>query len=254
MPAEPVAAHVTSNQRYWDSLADWFATRARRHWDAIEPVWGIWNIPQSQLAVLPEHVAGQRVVELGCGTAYVSAWLARRGARPIGVDINTRQLQTARAMQAEFNLSFPLIQADAEQVPLSDGCADLVISEYGAAIWCDPYRWIPHAARLLRPGGKLIYLGWATLLQLCLPDHGPARDRLVRDLFGLHRLARTDGGVQFCLPHGEQIRLLRSCGLVVDDLIEIPAPADAASDFAQNIPLSWAQRWPTEEIWFAHRP
>jgi hypothetical protein len=31
--------------------------------------------------------------------------------------------------------------------------------EYGAAIWCDPYRWIPEAARLLRPGGELLFLG-----------------------------------------------------------------------------------------------
>jgi len=37
-----------------------------------------------------------------------------------------------------------------------------VISEYGASIWCDPYRWIPEASRLLRPGGDLVFLvnGW----------------------------------------------------------------------------------------------
>jgi hypothetical protein len=128
-----------------------------------------------------------------------------------------------------------------------------VISEYGATIWCDPYRWIPQAARLLRPGGRLIYLGWSNLLQLCLPEHGPVQDRLVHDLFGLRQLHRAEWGVQFCLPHGEQVRLLRSCGLVVDDLVEIPAPPDAASDFARDIPVEWARRWPTEEVWFARR-
>ena len=80
----------------------------------------------------------------GCG--YVSAWLARRGARPVGVDVSARQLATARRLQDEFGLHFPLIQGDAERVPLSTGCADLVISEYGASVWCDPYRWIPPAA------------------------------------------------------------------------------------------------------------
>ena len=224
------------------SLADWFGARARAHWAATEPIWGMWNIPQTQLAVLPDDVNGLHTVELGCGTAYVSAWLARRGAHPIGLDISARQLATAAAMQAEFDLPFPLILADAEQVPLRDNCADLVISEYGAAIWCDPYRWIPQAARLLRRGGQLIFLGWATLLQLCLPDHGRAEDHLVRDLGKLRRLARPGrDGVEFCLPHGEQIRLLRSNGLIVEDLIEIVAPPDATSDFAADIPLEWAR-------------
>ena len=128
-------------------------------------------------------------------------------------------------MKAEFDLSFPLILADAEQVPMRGNCAGLVISEYGAAVWCDPYRWIPQAARLLRRGGQLIFLGWATLLQLCLPDHGQAEDNLVRDLGDLRRLARPGrDGVEFCLPHGEQIRRLRSNGLIVEDLIEIVAP------------------------------
>jgi SAM-dependent methyltransferase len=255
MTIEANNEHVAVNRQYFDETrADWFAARARRHWAAPEPVWGIWNIPQSQLPVLPEDISGLDAVELGCGTAYVSAWLARGGARPIGVDISARQLATARAMQVEFGLPFPLLRADAESVPLRPQCADLVISEYGAAGWCDPYRWIPHAARLLRPGGRLIFLSWATLLQLCLPDRGPAQNQLARDLFGLHRLDRPEQGrVEFCLPHGKLIRLLKSCGIAVDDLIEIPAPADATSDFAQDIPLDWAKRWPTEEVWFGHR-
>ena len=82
-------------------------------------------------------------MELGCGTAYVSAWLARRGARPIGIDPSTSQLAIVRRFQVEFGLEFPLIQAAGEHVPLADGSVDLVISEYGAAIWADPFDWIP---------------------------------------------------------------------------------------------------------------
>jgi SAM-dependent methyltransferase len=202
--------HVAANRRYWDEeLAGWFGQRARSHWAADEPFWGIWCIPQAELPVLPADVSGLDAVELGCGTGYVSAWLARRGARPVGVDTSTRQLATARAMQDEFGLSFPLLHADAERPPLRDGCADLVISEYGAAIWCDPYRWIPQAARLLRPGGRLVFLAGSTQLMLCMPEQGPAGDRMVRDLFGLHLLTWPDGdGMEFYQPHGERIRLL----------------------------------------------
>jgi len=248
------ADHVAANRRYWDEeLAGYFGPRARRHWAAEEPSWGNWDIPQSRLPLLPAAVAGQDAVELGCGTAYVSAWLVRRGARPVGIDTSARQLATARAMQAEFGLRFPLLHADAERTPLRDGCADLVISEYGAAVWCDPYRWIPEAARLLRPGGRLVFLAGATQLQLCLPEHGPVADRLLRDLFGLHRLV-VDGGVEFYLPHGERIRLLRASGLVVEDLVEVQAPAGGTDDLIEEIPLEWARRWPSEEVWFARKP
>ncbi|MFZ0187414.1 MAG: class I SAM-dependent methyltransferase [Streptosporangiaceae bacterium] len=85
---------------------------------------------------------------------HISAWLARRGARPVGLDNSAAQLATAARLQDRFGLRFPLIHASAEQIPLADAAFDLVISEYGASISCDPYAWIPEAARVLRPGGS----------------------------------------------------------------------------------------------------
>lgn len=212
---------------------------------------------QSHLPVLPADVNGVDTVELGCGSGYVSAWLAHRGAHPVGVDISARQLVTVHRLQDEFGLRFPLVQADAERVPLRAGCADLVISEYGASVWCDPYRWIPQAARLLRPGGRLVFLAQSTLARLCMPERGPATDRLVRDLFGLHHVARrgTSGAEYrlFTLPHGEWIRLMASCGLVVEDLIEVQVPPSAANNDFPEFPDEWVRRWPAEEVWFARR-
>ena len=250
--------HVPLTQQLWDErLSAWFSRRARDRWAADEPVWGVWSIPQSRLPVLPSDVDGTVAVELGCGSAYVSAWLARRGARPIGVDVSARQLATARALQDEFTLWFPLIQADAERVPLRDRCADLVISEYGASNWCDPYRWIPEAARLLRPGGRLVFMTESTLARLCLPEQGPLTDRLVRDLFGLHRVVRRGSSgttyEQFGLAHGEWIRLLSRYGLVVQDLIEVEVPAGLSQEDFPAVPDEWARRWPAEEVWFARR-
>jgi SAM-dependent methyltransferase len=202
-------------------------------------------------------VVGAAVVELGCGSGYVSAWLARRGAQPVGVDISARQLAVARRMQEEFGLRFPLVQGDAERVPLSDGCADLVISEYGASVWCDPYRWIPEAARLLRPGGRLVFMGQSTLARMCLPEQGPVTDRLVRDLFGLHRVVlRGTSGARyrlFALPHGEWIRVITRCGLVVENLIEVQVPPGAANNDFPEFPDDWVRRWPAEEVWSARR-
>lgn len=74
-------------------------------------------------------------LELGCGTGYISAWLARRSARPVGLDNAAAQLATAAALQDRFGLHFPLIHASAEQIPLADAAFDLVISECDASIW-----------------------------------------------------------------------------------------------------------------------
>lgn len=145
--------HVRRNRKHWDSVADQYVASAERNWASDEISWGIWGIPESEVGLLPP-VSGLDVIELGCGTAYVSAWLARRGARPVGIDNSVRQLETARRLQQQHGIEFPLMLGNAEQVPLPDASFDLAISEYGAAIWADPYRWIPDAARLLRPGGS----------------------------------------------------------------------------------------------------
>jgi SAM-dependent methyltransferase len=249
---------VSITRAQWDGhLSDWFERYAHARWAAEEPYWGLWCIPQTRLPVLPAELAGADAVELGCGSAYLSAWLARRGARPVGVDVSARQLAVARRLQDEFDLPFPLVHGDAEQVPLATACADLVITEYGASVWCDPYRWIPEAARLLRPGGQLIFVTESVFSRLCLPDGGPVTDRLVHDLFGLRHVERrgSSGAVyhQFGLPHGAMIGLLTGCGLVVENLIEVEVPAGHTNNDFSYLPDAWARRWPAEEVWFARR-
>lgn len=111
----------------------------------------------------------------------------RRGARVVGLDNSSNQLATARKFQAEFDLGFPLVHADAEHAPFADesfAFAISALSAYGAAIWCDPYRWIPEASRILRPGGRLVFETGSPLVMLCYPtddDEAPAETRLHRD-------------------------------------------------------------------------
>lgn len=249
------AEHVMVNRTYWDARAAAYEAAGRHNWAADEPTWGIWGIPQSQLPVIPDDVAGLDVIELGCGTGYVSAWLARRGARPVGIDNSPRQLATARELQRQHGLEFPLHLGDAEGTPFQDASFDLAISEYGAAIWCDPYRWIPEAARLLRPDGRLIFMRNATLVMLCMPATGAVSDRLVRPQPSLGRLEWDDPegrNVEFQPPHGELIRLLRSSGFAVEDLVEVLAPEGARTGYPY-VTSDWARRWPSEEVWFARK-
>jgi SAM-dependent methyltransferase len=249
------ADHVLRNRACWDEWAPGWVEAGERNWAAGEPAWGVWRIPEPAAGVLPAVLAGKDAVELGCGTGYVSSWLARRGARPAGLDNSSAQLATARRLQEQFGLRFPLIHASAEQAPFADASFDLAISEYGACIWCDPYAWIPEAARLLRPGGELIFLGNSVLQMLTIPDEDglPCTDRLIRPYFGMHRFEWPDDpSVEFHLAHGEMIRLLRRCGLDVEDLIELRPPADATTRFPY-VTLDWSRQWPCEEVWKARK-
>ncbi len=245
--------HVRRNREAWDSFAERYAGPGRAQWEANQPSWGIYSVPEADVGMLPPSVDGLDVIELGCGTAYVSSWLARRGARPVGIDNSPAQLETARRLQAEFGVEFPLHLGNAEQTPFPDESFDLAISEYGASIWCDPYLWIPEAARILRPGGQLVFLVNGAILMLCAPDaeDEPATDRLLRDYFGMHRFEWPDDpSVEFHLGYGDMIRLLRRCGFEVEDMIEVRPREDATTSYPYA-PVEWARRWPAEEVWKA---
>jgi SAM-dependent methyltransferase len=212
----------------------------------------MFKVPESEVEVLGD-VSGLDVLDLGCGVAYFSAWLARRGARVVGLDVTPAQLATARRMQAETGLEFELVEASAEDVPLEDASFDLVLSEYGASIWCDPAAWVPEAARLLRPGGQLVFLRNSTLVILCSPDEGRVEERLARPQFGMRRF-EWDGGVEFHLAHGDWIALLRAVGFDVERLVELQAPAEATDHrYYDFVGAEWARRWPAEEIWVARK-
>ena len=246
--------YVRQNVANWtDANAAYTDAAAERAWAQEEIVWGTFEVAEPQLNVLGD-VDGLEVVELGCGTAYFSAWLARRGARVVGVDPTPAQLETARRLQRQTGIEFPLVEAIGEDVPLPDASFDLVLSEYGASIWADPYRWIPEAARLLRPGGRVIFLRNSTLAVLCMTLEGVG-EQLVRPQLGLHRMEWEDTGeVEFHLGHGDWLDLLRANGFDVERLVELFAPPGAEThEYYKYVTAEWASRWPSEEIWVARK-
>lgn len=177
---------------------------------------------------MPGDVRGLHVAGPGCGTAYFPAWPARRGARPTGVDVTPARLDSARRRRERCGICFPLIEADAGHVPLPSAGFDLVVSECGASLWCDPDRWIREAARLLRAGGRLVFHTTSVLVALCSPEpSGPARQEPLRPQRETHRLVTPEGGVQFHPGHGDWIKILHASGFIIDDLRELCAPPDA---------------------------
>jgi SAM-dependent methyltransferase len=246
--------HVAANRASWDEEAASYVEAGERCWAQLpgEETWGIYGIPESEVRLLPDDLDGLDAIELGCGTGYVSAWLARRGARPTGIDNSPKQLATARRLQREHGIEFPLLLGSAEEVPLPDASFDFAISEYGAVLWADPERWVAEAARLLRPGGRLHVLTNGFLAFLCSPDDvdAPVGDRLLRPQFGsTGRITWAgDDGVEFHLSHAEWIELFTRHGFEILELGELRVPEGAVTRY-DWMPYEWARQWPCEETW-----
>ena len=205
--------------------------------------------------MLPDDMTGMHAIDLGCGTGYVSAWMARRGATVTAVDNSAEQLATAKRLAHEHGVALELIHGNAEIVPKPDGSYDFAISEYGASIWADPHVWIPEAHRLLKPGGALHFLGNHVLVNLCSPPDGslPVTRTLENSYFDIYRQDWREaidepGGIEFNLTFSGWIRLFNETGFEIVDLIELQAPEDATGmPFA--VTAEWSKDFPSEHIW-----
>lgn len=244
---------ISLNREVWTVVNEQHTDAdAARRWASNEICWGLFEIPERSLGVLGD-VRGLDVLDLACGTGYFSAWLSRAGAHPVGVDLNPAQLETARRCQKAFDVEFPLLEADAESVPLPDASFDLVVSEHGVGVWCEPTRWLAEARRLLRPEGRLVFLVNSMLSAMCAPDDGGvAQQQLMHGQRDLSPVHWPGGGVEYHLSHGQWISALRTSGFVVEALRELYAPEDAVSpQYYDIVSPEWARRWPAEELWVA---
>ncbi len=247
---EALSEHAVRNRESWNADSDTYQAEHGAQLAASGGLaWGVWRIPEAELGVLGV-VENRDILELGCGAAQWSIALAKRGARPVGLDLSESQLACARVLMAEAGVDFPLVHASAEAVPLPDASFDIVFCDYGAMTFADPYLTVPEAARLLRGGGLLAFSGATPILQMCYPeDDDQPGDRLLSEYFGMRAAIPYEGYVEFVLPYGEWIRLFRANGLLIEDLIEIRPEAQAVSSYRDDIDRAWYRRWPGEQIW-----
>ena len=244
-----MSSHVRHNRAFWDADADSYQAAHGEQLARSPLAWGAYRVPESELQVLGE-VDGLRVLELGCGAAHWSAALAERGARVVGLDVSHAQLLHARRSAA----TLPLVQASGEQLPFADSSFDVVFCDHGALSFCDPDVSVPECARLLRPGGLLAFCCTHPMLYLTWDD---ARDQQTRklhiDYAQLGKMALDEGTIDWVLPPGAWIKVLRANEFDVEDLVELCAREDASTTYVDFAPPKWARRWPAEWIWKARR-
>jgi SAM-dependent methyltransferase len=94
-------------------------------------------------------------VDLGCGTGRFLSVAAGLGWDVTGVDISADQLRLAARVEADARL----VQADAVAVPLADASFDAAFSTFTHTDVDDFAGLVSEARRLLRPGGRFVYVG-----------------------------------------------------------------------------------------------
>ncbi len=107
------------------------------------------------LARLPDGVRVSRWLDLGSGTGYFSRALACAFPQAEGVALDIAEGMLRHARPAGGARQF--VVGDAEQLPLRDGCAELVFSSL-ALQWCEDFAGaLGEARRVLRPGGTFAF-------------------------------------------------------------------------------------------------
>jgi SAM-dependent methyltransferase len=245
---EPLTRHALKNSEHWDRQSDDYEARHSEQLAGHPMAWGCWSIPESQLHVLGD-VEEKDVLEFGCGAARWSIALAQLGARVVGLDVSTRQLEHARQNMRDAGVQFPLVRASAETVPLPDASFDIVFCDHGAMTFCDPLLTVPEASRLLRRDGLLAFCAGTPIRNVCWNEsEDRVDDRLHANYFDQRRFEDA-ASVDFSLPYGEWIALFRQNGFVIEDLIELRPPEDARTTYTDYVSIEWARAWPAEQIW-----
>lgn len=253
-----VPDYALENRRHWDAMAHRWVTPGERNWAAHEPTWGMFHVADDEVPLLPADLTGKDVIELGCGTAYVSAWASRRGARRVvGIDNSAHQLETARRLAEEHGIDLTLHHGIAEDTPEPDHAFDVAVSEYGAVLWAEPSAFLTEARRLLRNGGTLSFLTTHPLAVITAPLDGsiPSGAELLRPWFGSHRYDWRDavdepGGIEFVPTVGQWFALAHQASFRIDDYREIQAPPSTPDERTFAITGAWAKQWPAEHAFW----
>ncbi len=257
-PAGP-AESARANRRWWDAQARAYQDEHGAFLGDVDLLWCPEGVRESDARLLGD-VAGRDVLEMGCGAAQGARWLSAAGARVTAFDVSAGQLREARRLDERTGVAVPrLVQADAQHLPLRSESFDVVVSAFGALPFvADSARALREVARVLRPGGRLVFSVTHPLRWVFPDDPGPAGLTVVQSYFDRTPYVEVDedGQAAYVEHHrtvGDRVRELVAAGLVLDDLIEPEWPDEHGREWGQWSPLR-GRLVPGTSIWVVSRP
>jgi SAM-dependent methyltransferase len=239
------AGSVRASRRWWDADADDYHAEHGTFLGVDDFVWCPENLREQDARLLGD-VAGLRVLEVGCGSAMCSRWLAKQGARPVAFDISAGMLRHARAGATQTGIAVPLVQADAEYLPFADASFDLAFTAFGAvAFVADSARVMREVARVLRPGARWVFATTHPTRWAFPDDPGPGGLTATMSYFDRTPYVELDAdGVPSYVEHhrtfGDRVREIASAGFRLVDVVEPQWPAGHAQEWGQWSPLRGA--------------
>src|SRR5580693_4550301 len=142
-----------------DPFAQYKAAQ-REAWASFLPVEVITTIPAAKLVKFAQVAAGQRVLDVACGTGVVAVTAARRGATVSGLDLSPVLLERARYNADLAGVTVDFAEGDAEALAYPDASFDVVLSQFGHIFAPRPEVALSEMLRVLKPGGRLAFASW----------------------------------------------------------------------------------------------
>ncbi|GAA4959235.1 class I SAM-dependent methyltransferase [Streptomonospora halophila] len=251
-----------ASRLWWEHAADEYQAEHGAFLRDTGFVWGPEGVDETDARLLGrvDELRGARVLELGCGAGQCARWLRTQGIeRVVGVDISRRQLQHARRIDEETGVGVPTAQTDVQNLPFAAGAFDLVCSAFGGLPFVpDAGAALTEAARVLRPGGRLVF-SVSHPMRWCFPDD-PGERGLIAEQSYFDRRAYveedTAGRAVYVEHHhtmGDWIRGIVSAGLVLRDLVEPEWPESNQQTWGGWSPLR-GRLFPGTAIFVAAKP
>ncbi len=243
---EDAESTVRANRRWWDLDADSYHAAHGEFLGDADFVWSPERLREADARLLGRQLAGKAILEVGCGAAMCSRWLAAQGAHPIASDVSSGMLRHARAAAARTGIDVALVQADAQYLPFTSAVFDIAFTAFGAvAFVADSARLMREVARVLKPGGRWVF-STTHPLRWSFPDD-PGPEGLTATMPYWDRTAYVEyaqnGEATYVEHHrtlSDRVREIAAAGFRLVDIVEPQWPSDLTAEWGQWSPLRGA--------------
>lgn len=245
MGADFLDAFARANADFWSGYAGEYLAEHGELLGEAHLLWGPEGVTEDMLGLLGD-VAGLDVLEFGCGAAQGSRWVAAYGGRAVGVDLAPGMIAASGGKLSGGSLGGPapggdpgwepgsaadspgsleLVVADARALPFPPGSFDLAFSAFGVIPFVpDPEAVFREVARVLRPGGRMVFSTSHPLRWIFADDPDPDNLRVVRPYFDSEPYLEEDAGTlryaEFQHTLTALVGGLLAAGFTVDRLLE----------------------------------